>query len=287
VYVGERRLTDVGRPFAEARELQTPERFTAISADGTEVEAWVMRPVGFEEGQTYPTLLNIHGGPFTQYGNKFFDEFHVFTGAGYVVVYSNPRGSSGYSEAWGRAIRGPVEVGPGWGSVDYEDLMAVMDEAIKRFDYIDSDRVGVMGGSYGGYMTSWIIGHSDRFQVAISERAVNDMFLESGTCDFSIFFRGELGAHHWEAPDAYRAVSPLTYATNITTPVLIIHSEDDLRCPIGQGEELFAILRALKRDVEFVRFPAEGHELSRSGAPMHRVTRFEVIMEWLDRYLKT
>jgi dipeptidyl aminopeptidase/acylaminoacyl peptidase len=286
LFVGDRQVTEVGRAFREARELPAPERFVAISADGSEVEAWIMKPAGFEEGKKYPLLLNIHGGPFGQYGNKFFDEFHVYAGAGYAVVYSNPRGSSGYSEAWGRAIRGPVAEGPGWGTVDYEDCMAVVDEALKRFEFVDSDRLGVMGGSYGGYMTSWIVGHTDRFQCAISERSVNAFMSEGEESDFGSFFKSEIGEYFWEAPDAYLKHSPNTYAKNIVTPLLIIHSENDLRCPVGQAEGLFAILRTLKREVELVRFPVEGHELSRSGNPVHRVMRFEIILDWLGRYLK-
>jgi dipeptidyl aminopeptidase/acylaminoacyl peptidase len=286
LFVGDRQVTEVGRSFCDARELPAPERFVAISADGSEVEAWIMRPVGFDDGAKYPLLLNIHGGPFSQYGNKFFDEFQVYAGAGYALVYSNPRGSSGYSEAWGRAIRGPVTDGPGWGTVDYEDCMAVVDEALKRFEFLDSDRLGVMGGSYGGYMTSWIVGHTDRFQCAISERAVNQFMSEGEESDFGTLFRSEIGAFFWEAPDAYLKHSPNTYAKNIVTPLLILHSENDLRCPVGQAEGLFAILRTLKREVEFVRFPAEGHELSRSGNPIHRVMRFEIILDWLGRYLK-
>jgi dipeptidyl aminopeptidase/acylaminoacyl peptidase len=286
LFVGDRQLTEVGRSFFEARELPAPERFVAISADGSEVEAWIMKPAGFEEGRKYPLLLNIHGGPFSQYGNKFFDEFQVYAGAGYAVVYSNPRGSSGYSEAWGRAIRGPVTGGPGWGTVDYEDCMAVVDEALKRFEFLDSDRLGVMGGSYGGYMTSWIVGHTDRFQVGISERAVNQFISEAEESDFGPLFKSEIGAFFWEAPEVYQSVSPSTYAKNIQTPLLIIHSENDLRCPVGQAEGLFAILRTLKREVELVRFPVEGHELSRSGNPVHRVMRFEIILDWLGRYLK-
>jgi dipeptidyl aminopeptidase/acylaminoacyl peptidase len=287
LFVGDRQVTEIGRAFCDARDLPAPERFVAISADGSEVEAWIVRPVGFEDGKRYPLLLNIHGGPFSQYGNKFFDEFQVYAGAGYAVVYSNPRGSSGYSEAWGRAIRGPVADGPGWGTVDYEDCMAVVDEALKRFEFLDSDRLGVMGGSYGGYMTSWIVGHTDRFQCAISERAVNQFMSEGEESDFGSFFKSEIGAHFWEAPDAYLKHSPSTYAKNIVTPLLILHSENDLRCPVGQAEGLFAILRTLKREVEFVRFPVEGHELSRSGNPVHRVMRFEIILDWLGRHLKT
>ncbi len=161
------RLTHVGESFAEGRELVRPERFTAISADGSGVDAWIMRPAGYEEGKKYPTLLNIHGGPYGQYGETFFDEFQVYCGAGYAVVFCNPRGSSGSTEEWARAIRGPGEDGDGWGSVDYEDCMAVADEAVRRFDFVDPDRLGVIGGSYGGYMTSWIVGHTDRFKAAV------------------------------------------------------------------------------------------------------------------------
>jgi dipeptidyl aminopeptidase/acylaminoacyl peptidase len=286
LFVGERALTDVGAPFAAGRDLLGPERFTATSADGSEVEAWVIRPAGFAPGERYPTLLNVHGGPFTQYAKGFFDEFQVYAGAGYAVVYANPRGSSGYTEAWGRAIRGPVAEGPGWGTVDYEDLMAVVDEATRRFDFVDPDRIGVMGGSYGGYMTSWIVGHTDRFRAACSERACNNFLLEGGSADLGWSFKGEFGAHWFEAPDEYLKMSPSTYAPNITTPLLILHSENDLRCPVGHAEDLFSILRLLGREVELVRFPEESHELSRSGSPIHRVQRFEIILEWFDRYLK-
>jgi dipeptidyl aminopeptidase/acylaminoacyl peptidase len=285
LHVGERRLTEVTRPFTDARELVDPERFTATSDDGSEVEAWLMRPQGFEEGRRYPVLLNVHGGPFTQYGNRFLDEFHVYAGAGYAVLYANPRGSSGYSEEWGRAIRGPVEGGPGWGTRDYEDLMAVVDEALRRFDFLDGERLGVLGGSYGGFMTTWMVGHTDRFRAACSERAVNNFVLEGGSGDIGYMFKAYVGAHWFEAPEAYWQISPSRYAPNITTPLLILHSEDDLRCPIGNAEDLFAILRLLGRDVELVRFEAESHELTRSGSPVHRVQRFELILEFFARHL--
>jgi dipeptidyl aminopeptidase/acylaminoacyl peptidase len=190
LYVGEENLTDVGSVFAGGRVLVTPERFTAVSKDGTEVDAWIARPSGFEQGKRYPVLLNIHGGPFTQYGNGFFDETQVYAGAGYAVLYSNPRGSSGYSEAWGRAIMGPGELGPGWGTVDYEDLMAVVDTALERYDFLDPDRLGVLGGSYGGFMTSWIVGHTNRFKAACSERAVNNLVSMYGSSDIGWAFKG-------------------------------------------------------------------------------------------------
>jgi dipeptidyl aminopeptidase/acylaminoacyl peptidase len=285
----ERQLTTIGARFPERHDLSTPERFTAVSSDGSEVEAWIMRPAGFAAGARYPTLLNIHGGPFTQYGNRFFDEFQVQTGAGYAVVYANPRGSSGYSEAWGQAIRGPkaeVAPGSGWGGVDYEDLMAVTEEAVRRFDFVDGDRFGVIGGSYGGYMTSLMIGRTDRFRAAVSERAANDLLALETFSDFAGAFRTEVGPSHLDDPDEYRRMSPIEHVRTINTPLLILHAEHDLRCPVGQAEALFVGLRMLERDVEMVLFPGEGHELSRSGAPKHRVQRLEIILEFFDRYLQ-
>ncbi len=282
-----RRLSSVGEAFAAGRELVLPERFTAVSTDGSEVDAWIMRPAGSEQGKKYPTLLNIHGGPYGQYDVGFFDEFQVYCGAGYAVVFSNPRGSSGGTEEWARAIRGPGDDGDGWGSVDYDDCMAVVDEAVRRFDFVDADRLGVIGGSYGGYMTSWIVGHTDRFKAAVSERAVNNFDSQWGSSDYGWDFKGYMGAFLFEDVETYLKVSPSSYATDIHTPLLILHSEDDLRCPVEQAEHLFVTLRLLKRPVEMVRFPAESHELTRSGNPVHRVQRFEIVLEWFDRYLKS
>jgi dipeptidyl aminopeptidase/acylaminoacyl peptidase len=291
LYAGKRRLTNVGAAFGEGRDLSSVERFTAVSADGSEVDAWIMKPAGFEQGTSYPTLLNVHGGPYGQYEVGFFDEFQVYAGAGYAVVYCNPRGSSGSGEDWARAIRGggtgaAGDPGPGWGSVDYEDCMAVIEEAARRFDFVDGELLGVIGGSYGGFMASWIVGHSDRFKAAVSERAVNQFVSEWGSSDFGWDAKGQVGSFLWEDPDAYMRLSPATYAQDIHTPLLILHSENDLRCPIEQGEHLFTTLRLLKRPVEMVRFPAESHELTRSGSPVHRVQRFHIVIDWFDRYLK-
>jgi dipeptidyl aminopeptidase/acylaminoacyl peptidase len=284
VFAGPLRLSGAGQGFLSAVGPIAPVAFTATSPDGAEVDAWAILPTP-APGSRLPLLLNVHGGPFTQYGMKLFDEFQVYAGAGYGVVYANPRGSSGRSEAWGRAIRGPVDGGPGWGSVDVEDLMAVVDEALRRFDVLDADRMGVMGGSYGGYMTSWIVGHTDRFRCAISERAVNDAVSMEGASDIAGFFQAYAGGAWWEDRAAYEAMSPISYVRDIATPLLILHSEDDLRCPIGQGEQLFVALRRLEREVELVRFPKEGHELTRSGSPTHRVRRFEIVLEFLARHL--
>ena len=285
----ERQLTHIGDAFASGREIIAPERFTATSTDGEEVEAWMLRPAGFKEGASYPAILNIHGGPFSQYANKLFDEFQVQAGAGYVVIYANPRGSSGYGEAFGRAIRGKtadVEPGTGWGGIDYDDLMAVTDTALRRFKFIDKRRLGVTGGSYGGYMTTWIAGHTKRFKAACSERACNDLIALDMSCDIATAFRTWVGKSSLEDPDEWRRQSPITYVNDITTPMLILHSEEDLRCPIAQADSLFSSLRLLGRDVEMVRFAGESHELSRSGAPRHRIQRMDVMLEWFDRYLK-
>jgi dipeptidyl aminopeptidase/acylaminoacyl peptidase len=282
-----KRITAVSDDFVAGRELSDVERFTAVSADGTEVDAWLVRPPDFDESRRYPVLITIHGGPFSQYGTGFFDEVQVFAGAGYCVLFSNPRGGSGYSEEWGRAIRGSGNgTGPGWGSVDYEDVMGVVDTALEKFPFLDAEQLGVLGGSYGGYLTSWIIGHTKRFKAALSERAVNQLVSAFGSSDLFWVFERQFGGPMWENVDAWLRMSPTTYAGEMDTPVLIVHSENDLRCNIEQGEHLFTLLRLHGKEVEMLRFPAESHELSRSGSPIHRVQRFDAILEWFGRYLE-
>jgi dipeptidyl aminopeptidase/acylaminoacyl peptidase len=283
----ERRLTRFTQALSGSVALVAPERFVATSRDGTEVACWAMAPVsgGSEAG---PVLLNIHGGPFTQYGNRLFDEFQLQAGAGFGVIYCNPRGSSGYEEAWGRAIRWPecrTDPGSGWGGVDYDDVMACAEEACRRFEWVDPNRLGVLGGSYGGYMTSWIIAHSDRFRAACSERACNNLLALEQHSDLATYFRTTVGPTHLEDPEAYLRQSPISYVDRMTTPLLIVHSDDDLRCPVTQAEELFVALRLLGRTPEYVRFPGESHELSRSGSPRHRVLRAELILDWFRRQL--
>jgi len=258
------------------------EHFVAPTDEGVEVDCWIMKPAGFEEGREYPVVLNVHGGPFGQYGETFFDEFQVYTAAGYGVVFCNPRGSSGQDTAFARALVGDM------GGPDYRDVMAAFDCAIERMPWVDRGRLGIMGGSYGGFMTTWAIGHTDRFKAAISERAVNDWYSMQGASDIGgTFNRQYLGeaATVQEDLELLLRQSPLTYAKAIKTPVLILHSESDLRCPISQGEQLFVVLRQRGKDVEFVRFPDEDHELSRAGRPSHRVDRFTVVLDYLARKL--
>ena len=276
---GERRLTDVNQAWRAEVALARPERFRVERA-GVAVEGWIMKPAGWTAEGRYPGLLNIHGGPHAQYGWGFFDEFQVQTGAGYAVVYTNPRGSQGYGEAFTRAVVGD------WGGGDFADVMAGLDEALRRAPWIDAERLGVLGGSYGGFLTSWTVGHTDRFRAACSERAVNYHPSMFGTSDIGhLFNEVEIGGLPWEMPDKYAERSPLSHAKDIHTPLLIIHSEDDLRCPIEQGEQLFVALRKQRKDAVFVRFPDENHELSRSGKPRHRLERFRIILDWFTRRL--
>ena len=284
----ERLLSNCTEVFTTTVRPRRADRFTAGS---NEVDVWVVTPDGFDANAvaTMPMLVNIHGGPFTQTGNTFFDEAQVQARAGYVVVLSNPRGASGRDTAWGRSISGPKSAmlpGTGWGSVDADDVHVVVDEVLRRYPAVDPARVGVLGGSYGGYLTSWLIGHTDRFAAACSERSVNNLLTMEWTSDIGTAFRTELGVTHLDDPEEYLRMSPIRYVRAITTPLLIIHSEDDLRCPISQAEELFTAMRMLGKEVEFVRFPAESHELTRSGSPVHRVQRFELLLEFFAKHLK-
>ena len=275
-------LTSFNEDFRSEVELLAAEKIVVPTDSGTEVDCWLMKPRGFEEGKNYPVILNVHGGPFGQYGENFFDEFQVYAAAGYGVVFCNPRGSSGQDTGFSRAVVGDM------GGPDYRDVMAAFDAALERAPWADRERLGVMGGSYGGFMTTWTIGHTNRFKAAVSERAVNDWYSMQGASDIGgTFNRQYLGpdATIQENLEAVLRQSPLTYAKNIETPVLILHSEVDLRCPISQAEQLFVVLKQRRKDVEFVRFPDEDHELSRSGRPSHRVDRFNVILDYWKRKL--
>jgi dipeptidyl aminopeptidase/acylaminoacyl peptidase len=276
----EKAVTDLNRDWKAEVACSRPERFRYERA-GRQLDCWVMRPFGFTPGQRYPALLNIHGGPHTQYGHNFFDEFQVYAGAGYAVIYTNPRGSQGYGEEFTRAVLGD------WGGGDFADVMAGLDEALRRYDFIDPERLGVMGGSYGGFLTSWTVGHTQRFKAACSERAVNNTYTLFGTSDIGhSFSEAQSGYLPWENMSWYVEHSPLSYAKDIVTPLLIMHAESDLRCPVEQAEQLFVALKKQRKEVIFVRFPDEDHELSRSGKPRHRLERFRFILEWFARYLR-
>ena len=257
-----------------------------------EIDAWIMCPPGVDptDGSSpLPVIVNVHGGPHTQYSESFFDEAQAQVAAGFVVVMSNPRGGSGREQAWGQAILGPkhpVAPGTGWGVADLDDVIAVIDAALDRFPVCDRGRVGMQGGSYGGYMATLLASrHAGRLRAVCSERAVNNLLTEEWSSDIGTMFRVEHGVDPVTDPEEYLRMSPVRFASEIDVPMLIIHSEDDIRCPVSQAEELFITLRWLGKPVVFWRFPGETHELSRSGSPFHRRRRFEIILEWFTEHL--
>ncbi len=248
-----------------------PIDLTSHTDDGYPVQGWVFVPSG--EGP-HPVLLNIHGGPAASYGPSWFDEAQVYVSAGYAVVMCNPRGSDGYGAAHEKAI---VE---GFGDRDMADVLGFLDHALATVPGLDKERVGVMGGSYGGYLTAWIIGHDHRFQAAIVERGYLDPWLFIGASDIGWFFGQEYNGPDKATMDTQ---SPMLAAGNVTTPTLVLHSEKDQRCPIGQGFQYYTLLKQNGVDAEMLVFPGETHELSRSGTPWHRRQRFEAILDWWKR----
>ncbi|HNP16714.1 MAG TPA: prolyl oligopeptidase family serine peptidase, partial [Terrimesophilobacter sp.] len=224
----------------------------------------------------HPVLLNIHGGPYTQYTGSFFDEAQVYVAAGYGVVLCNPRGASGYGEEFGRAIRHQM------GTVDYTDVLDFLDGALAANPSFDRNRLGIMGGSYGGYLTAWTIAQDHRFTAAIVERGFLDPVGFVGTSDIGDFFGDE---YTGTDPEQIRAQSPQAFVHQVTTPTLILHSENDLRCPLSQGERYYAALKRQGVETELLIFPGENHELSRSGRPRHRLQRFEAVLDWWARHL--
>ena len=267
-----RALTDFSAPLRDSGVIH-PTEVTITARDGYPVHGWTLTPAG--EGP-HPVLLNIHGGPFAQYTVALFDEMQVYADAGYAVVMCNPRGSAGYGVDHGRAIRQAM------GTVDLTDVLDFLDGAITANDSFDATRVGIMGGSYGGYLTAWTIAHDHRFAAAIVERGFLDPDGFVGTSDIGSFFGDE---YTGTDPEAMAAQSPQAVVGRVTTPSLVIHSSDDLRCPLSQGERYYAALKRKGVETEMLVFPAENHELSRSGRPRHRLERFEAILDWWSRYL--
>lgn len=248
--------------------------------DGFDLHGWILKPPGFDPSQKYPSILQIHGGPQTQYGNIYMHEFHYLAAAGYVVYWSNPRGSQGYGENVTGAIYGQ------WGTVDYDDVMAWADH-VAKLPYIDTDRMGVTGGSYGGYMTTLIIGRTHRFKAAVAQRVVSNFLSFYGSSDLNAGLEHLAGtAAPWDDMATCWAQSPISYIGNARTPTLVIHSENDHRCDQEQGEQVFVALRRLGVDTELLLLPGESHGVSRGGRTDRRIARLEHMLGWFERYLK-
>ncbi len=275
----ERQITTVNEAFLDEIAISDPEAFWVDAPDGAPIQGWILKPPGFRDDVKYPMVLQIHGGPHGMYAEAFMHEFQLMAARGYVVVYTNPRGSSGYGEGFTRDSH------QRWGEADMPDVMAAVDHVVS-LGYVDENRLGVTGGSYGGYMTLWVIGHTDRFKAAVTQRCVSNLYSFYGTSDIGwTFIDYEFGGTPWERREHFMKYSPISYVENMTTPLLIVHSERDFRCPIEQGEQVFISLKRLGREVEFVRFPDENHNLSRSGKPKHRIERLEHILRWFDTHL--
>jgi dipeptidyl aminopeptidase/acylaminoacyl peptidase len=265
--------------WLQKRTVALPEEFWFRGRRRHRLQGWVLRPRRRGTGKR-PAVLYIHGGPATQYGNVFFFEFQYLIGRGYTVFYCNPRGGAGYSEKHMAAIHNA------WGTVDYDDLMTFTDEVLRRYPELDRRRLGVAGGSYGGFMTNWIVGHTNRFATAITQRSVVNLMSFSGTSDFGYAWPREFGGRiAWRDPEHYLKMSPLMYADSMRTPTLIEHQEHDDRCPIEQAEQLYTALKMRKIPTEFHRYPDESHGMSRGGRPDRRIERLERTAGWLDRWL--
>lgn len=276
----ETQLTDFNVDLCAEYEYSEPEDLYFTNSRGETIHGWVIPPVGKKDGKKYPAILDVHGGPKTVYGNCYFHEMQYWAGQGYAVIFCNPTGGDGkgnhFSDIYGH-----------YGEQDYQDLMDFVDEAIKKYSFIDSDRMGVTGGSYGGFMTNWMIGHTGRFKAAASQRSISNWISYHNTSDIGYFFTpDQCGGDPWNGMERIWAQSPLKYADKVTTPTLFLNSDEDYRCPLSEGMQMFYALRAHNVPTRMVIFHGENHELSRSGKPKHRVRRLKEITAWFDKYLK-
>ncbi|HWD38051.1 MAG TPA: S9 family peptidase [Fimbriimonas sp.] len=276
-------LTDLNHDVLAELEIAEPEEIRIPTTDGLEVHGWVLKPIGYIEPKRYPAVLQIHGGPHAQYGWTFFHEFQCQAAEGYVVVYTNPRGSKGYGEAWAKAIQGD------WGNKDWEDVQAVT-RWMQHQPFIHPGQMAVMGGSYGGFMTNWVIGHTHDYKCAITDRCVSNMVSMAGNSDFPFnkdgYFKGVAWGDLDDIKELWRQ-SPIAYFKDVKTPTLIIHSAGDLRCNIEQSEQVFTALQMEGVESRMVRYPdCTSHGMSRSGPPDMRLHRLGEILGWLAKFLK-
>ncbi|MBN2091480.1 S9 family peptidase [candidate division KSB1 bacterium] len=274
----EKQLTHINQQFLSHKSLSCPETFWYSSFDSLRIQGWLMKPVSFQEGEKYPLIIEIHGGPYINYSNEWNLEFQFLAGAGYGVFYCNPRGSTSYSQFFANQNHGR------WGEGDFQDILAGTQYLMKT-GWIDSLRLGITGGSYGGYLTNWAISQVDIFKAAVTQRSISSLFSFYGTTDIPDLLEYEFGMP-WHDADEYFRRSPIKYVQNIRTPLLILHADLDYRVPISQAEELFLHLKRLGRTVEFIRYPDEGHDLPWSGQPIHQVDRLNRLITWFEKYIK-
>jgi dipeptidyl aminopeptidase/acylaminoacyl peptidase len=273
------RLTKVNDALFSQLTLTEPEEISYQSFDGKKIQAWVQKPPGFTAGKKYPLILDIHGGPHAAYGYIFEHEFQWMAAKGYVVLYPNPRGSTTYGQDFGNVIqyRYPGD--------DFKDLMAGVDELVRK-GYIDEKKMGVTGGSGGGLLTNWVVGHTNRFAAAVAQRDIASWIAWWYSADFTLFQPTWFKGAPFEQEEDFKARSPLTYIKEVKTPMMFILGEADYRTPPeAGGEEMFRALKFRKIPTVMVRFPNESHELSRSGGPWHRVERLQHIVGWFDHWL--
>jgi len=271
------RLTEINKEWLDNRLLSLPETFQIKKENGQDIHGWIMKPISFKENEKYPAILEIHGGPHLMYANSFFFEFQFLAAAGYVVVYSNPCGSMGYGQKFADMNRGD------YGGVDYQDLMYVADY-MSSINYIDKNRLGLTGGSYGGYMTNWVVTQTQRFKAAVTQRSISNQFTHAGVSDdgmFTAFIEQKVTLKNMD--ELYKR-SPISYVDQVKTPLLIIHSENDYRCPLEQAEQLYVHLKFRNRITQLVIYPNSSHGLSRNGYPPFRVDRLKRIAKWFDKY---
>ncbi|NLL37872.1 MAG: S9 family peptidase [Fretibacterium sp.] len=275
----EKQLTNFNGPALAGKDLSAPEHVRLENGTPEGLDCWYMRPLGFEVGKKYPTLLHIHGGPKMAFGDVFVHEMQCWAAEGFVVLFCNPRGSDGKGDAFAD-IRGR------YGTVDYDDLMFFTDWAVEMLPFVDRDRMGVTGGSYGGFMTNWIVGHTDRFRAAVTQRGICNWVSMAGLSDIGYFFvPDQQGADLWSDVEKLWWHSPLKYADQVRTPTLIIHSDEDYRCELSQGLQFFTALRRNGAEVRICVFKGENHELSRSGSPSPRLARLREIVCWFKEKL--
>lgn len=278
----ERQVTFLNKDLLAELTLSDAIDLDVTAPDGWKIQGWLLPPAGHDPAAPAksPAIVQIHGGPHAMYSYAFFHEMQLMAAKGYAVIFCNPRGSSGYGEHFTGCTRAQ------WGESDMPDVIATLETAIAEHDWIDADRLGVTGGSYGGYLTNWIVSHDDRFKAAVTQRCVSNFYSFFGTSDIGFNFgEFEFGGVPWKDTELLLKYSPISYVDNITTPLLIIHSEKDLRCPIEQAEQMFVALKYLGREVGFVRIPEESHDLSRSGTPSRRLARLHHLVGWFDSHM--